>query len=282
VNRNHKIALVLVLLALTVATPGCGVINKLRAKNSLNDGVREFNKGRYDLAEEKFSHALLLSPDLANAGLFRARAIYQQYDQKRGDELANKTLDAYQEVADKNKGNDKVVDTALAFKADVFDKLHKSAIEKGDKAKAEEYKKKQHDTLLQRATLPGATEHTKAAVYYTIGQGYWQEAYNLSRYAINYDATLKQPIPQERADQMRPNIQKALEYLNKAVEQDPEYADAWSYKKLTLLQESYITTDPMRKTALAAEIKAADEKTKSLYEKRKQAEAEQQQSGAAK
>jgi hypothetical protein len=103
----------------------------------------------------------------------------------------------------------------------------------------------------------------------------------LSRYAINYDATLKSPIPPERADQMRPNIQKALEYLNKAVEQDPEYADAWSYKKLTLLQESYITTDPARKTALAAEIKAADERTKSLYEKRKQAEAEQQQSGAS-
>jgi tetratricopeptide (TPR) repeat protein len=270
----------LVLLALTIATPGCGVINKLRAKNSLNDGVREFNKGRYDVAEEKFTHALELSPDLANAGLFRARAIYQQYDQKRGEELANKTLNAYQEVADKNKGNDKVVDTALAFKADVYDKLYKSAVEHGDKAKAQEYKKLQQETLLARASLPGATEHTKAAVYYTIGQGYWQESYNLSRYAINYDATLKGPIPQDRADQMRPNIQKALEYLNKAVEQDPEYADAWSYKKLTLLQESYITTDPARKTALAAEIKIADEKTKSLYEKRKQAEAEQQSSAS--
>ena len=114
--------------------------------------------------------------------------------------MANKTLEAYQKVIDSNKGNDKVVDTALAFKADVYDKLHKSAVEHGDKAKAEEYKKKQHDTLLERATLPGATEHTKAAVYYTIGQGYWQEAYNLSRYAIAYDATLKSPIPPERAD----------------------------------------------------------------------------------
>ena len=80
---------------------------------------------------------------------------------------------------------------------------------------------------------------------------------------------------------MEPNIQKALEYLNMAIEQDPEYADAWSYKKLTLLQESYITTDSARKNALAAEIKAADEKTKSLYEKRKQAE-QAEQAGASK
>ena len=281
-NRNHKLALMLLLLVVAIAAPGCGVINKLRAKNSLNEGVREFNKGRYDLAEEKFTRAIELSPDLANAGLFRARAIYQLYDQKRDEEMAKKVLEAYQEVIDKNQGNQKVVDTALAFKADVYDKLYKSALEKGEagKAKALEYKKLQQDTLLARANNPTATEHTKAAVYYTIGQGYWQEAYNLSRSYINFDATLKRPIPADVAKQMEPNIQKALEYLNKAIEYDPEYADAWSYKKLTLLQESYIITDPARKNALAADIKAAEEKTKSLYEKRKQAE-QAEQAGAA-
>jgi tetratricopeptide (TPR) repeat protein len=280
VNLNHKLALLLLVFAVAFAAQGCGVINKLRAKNSLNEGVREFNKGKYDTAEEKFARAIELSPDLANASLFRARAIYQQYDQKRTDEMANKVLGAYQEIIDKNKGNDRLIDTAEAFKADVFDKLHKSAIEKGDKAKAVEYKKQQHELLLARATNPTATEHTKAAVYYTIGQGFWQEAYNISRAYINYDATLKQPIPADKAEQMRPNIQKALEYLSKAIENDPEYADAWSYKKLTLLQESYITTDPARKNALAADIKAADEKTKALYEKRKQEEAASQASAS--
>ncbi|HKP85403.1 MAG TPA: hypothetical protein VJZ26_04860 [Blastocatellia bacterium] len=277
-KRNYRLALMLLVVAVATAAQGCGVINKLRAKNSLNEGVREFNKGKYDVAEEKFQYALDLSPDLANAGLFRARAIYQQYDQKRGDELADKVLKAYQEVIDKNQGNDKVVDMAQAFKADVYDKLHKSAIEKGDKAKAVEYKNEQQKLLLARATSPSATDHTKAAVYYTIGQGYWQEAYNLSRSYINFDATLKQPIPADRAKQMEPNIQKALEYLNKAIESDPEYAEAWSYKKLTLLQESYITTDPARKNALNAEIKVADERTKTLYEKRKQEEAASQAS----
>lgn len=270
----------LLVVALATAAQGCGVINKLRAKNSLNEGVREFNKGKYDVAEEKFAHALQLSPELANAGLFRARAIYQQYDQKRGDELADKVLQAYQEVIDKYQGNDKIVDMAQAFKSDVYDKLSKSALEKGDRAKAAEYKKQQQDLLLARAANPGATSHTKAAVYYTIGQGFWQEAYNVSRPYINYDATLKTPIPPDKTKLMEPNIQKALEYLNKAVENDPEYAEAWSYKKLTLLQESYITADPARKSALAAEIKSADERTKALYDKRKAEEAAAQTSAS--
>jgi tetratricopeptide (TPR) repeat protein len=271
----------LVLLAVVFAAPGCGVINKLRAKNSLNEGVREFNKGKFDSAEQKFSTALDLSPDLANAGLFYARAVYQQYDQKRNDDTAQKALEAYQKVIDKNKDNEKLVDTALAFKADVYDKMSKSALEKGDAGRpdAVKYKKMQQDTLLERANLPGATKQTKAAVFYTIGQGYWAESYNLSKYAIGYDAKVNKVIPPERAALMQPNIDKALEFLNKALEFDPEYADAWSYKKLTLLQQSYITTDPARQAALQTQIKAAEEKTKALYEQRKK-EIEAQQSAS--
>lgn len=268
----------LMLLAVVLAAQGCGIINQLRAKNTLNEGVREFNKGKFDTAEQKFATALELSKgELANAGLFYARAVYQQYDQKRNDDTAQRALSAYQTVIDKNKDNEKLVDTALAFKADVYDKMSKSAIEKGEAGRADaiKYKKMQQDTLLERANLPNATNQTKARVFYTLGESYWHEAYNLSKYAINYDATLKQPIPTERAALMQPNIDRALEYLNKALEFNPEYVEAWSYKKLTLLQQSYIVTDPARQAALQAQIKAADEQTKALNDKlKKEAEAQ--------
>ena len=281
-KRIRQFALMLGLLGVVVAAQGCGVINELRAKNSLNEGVREFNKGKFDAAEEKFATALKLSDGkLANAGLFYARAVYQQYDQKRNDETADRALKAYDAVIASSGDNEKLKDTPLAFKADVYDKISKSWIEKGEegRAKAVEYKKLQQDTLLERANLPGATKTTKAAVFYTIGQGYWVEAYNLSHYAVDYTGKLVKVLPPDRIAQMQPNIDKALEYLNKALEFDPEYADAWSYKKLTLMQQTYITTDPARKTALEAQIKEADTKTKALYEQRKK-EAEAQQSAS--
>jgi hypothetical protein len=272
VNRKHNLALLVALLALVMATQGCGVINKLRAKNALNEGVREFNKGKYDEAEVKFDKAVALSPDLANAKLFKARTIYQLYDQQRTPEAAQKALDAYQDIIDTSKDNPQLTDQALAFQADIYDKLTKSAEEKGDegKAKAAEYRKKYHEVLEARAMLPGAKDDTKAAVYYSIGQSYWSDAFKLSRSYVNYDGTLKQPIPQDKVDQMRPAIEKSLQYLNQALQYNPDYADVWTIKKLALMQKNFITSDPAQKQALKTEIDAADKKAKDLYEKRKQ------------
>ena len=53
-KKLSNLILLLALLSLVAATQGCGVINKLRAKDSLNEGVRDFNKGRYEEAEGKF------------------------------------------------------------------------------------------------------------------------------------------------------------------------------------------------------------------------------------
>lgn len=271
-NRQRNLVLLVALLALVVATQGCGVINKLRAKNALNEGVREFNKGKYEEAEVKFGEAAKLSPDLANAKLFHARTVYQLYDQQRTPEMAQKALAAYQDIIDTSKDNPHLVDQALAFQADIYDKLTKSAEEKGDegKQKANEYRKKYHEVLEARATLPGAKDDTKAAVYYSIGQSYWSDSFKVSRSYVNYDGTLKQPIPPDKADQMRQAIPKALQYLTEALKYNPEYADVWTIKKLTLMQQNFITNDPAEKAKLKAQIDEADKKAKEFYEKRKQ------------
>jgi tetratricopeptide (TPR) repeat protein len=270
------------LAALMMVTQGCGVINKLRAKNALNEGVREYNKGKYDEAEVKFAQAVQLSPDLANARLFEARTIYQQYDQHHTDEMAQRALDAYQKIIDTNKDNPQITDQALAFQADIYDKLRRASEDNGDagKSQAEMYRQKYHDALEARASLPGSSNEIKSAVYYSIGNSYWNDSFKLSRSYVNFDGSLKQPIPPDRVEQMKPAIQKALDYLNRALEQNPDYADAWTIKKLTLLQESYITTDPARKQALKADIDAADKKAKDLYQKRKD-EAAQQNAAAS-
>ena len=270
-NRNRSVALLVALLALTMATGGCGVINKLRAKNSLNEGVREYNKGKFEVAEAKFAQAAELSPDLTNAKLFYAQTLYQQYDAHRTDEMAQRVINAYQDIIDKSKDNPQLLDRALAFQADVFEKLRKASEDRGEegKQKAEALRKKYHEILEERAALPAASTETKAAVFYSIGQSYWSDSFKISRSYVNYDGTLKQPIPPEKADQMRPSIQKALEYLNKALEYNPEYADVWTIKKLSLMQENFITTDPARKQALKTQIDAAGKKASELYEKRK-------------
>jgi hypothetical protein len=243
------------LLALVAATPGCGVINKLRAKDSLNAGVRSFNQGKIEEAQQKFERALELSPDLANAQLFHARALNARFDQNRTEDLGLKTIQAYDTILASSKDDPAARDTALAFKAKVYDDL---ATINPDKA--EEYKQLHREAVLARAELPTATDQTKADVYYTIGHGYWEEAYNMSRPYTYADGSLRQELPKEVSDKMRVLIQRGHEHFQKAIATQPEYANAYFYEGLTNLQESYIEKDPVRKKKLLDEIPKFREK----------------------
>lgn len=226
--NKKKTPALLVLLAIALTTPGCGVVNSLRAKNSLNDGVREFNKGKYQVAEERFQHALELDPDLTNAQLFYARAINAQFDQHLTDELGKKTISAYDDIINKNQDKPDVVDQALAFKANIYSQLARINPDKGSESRAQ-----QRQTLEKRATLSSATPKTKADVYYTLGVGYWQECYDLNAGYLSKN----RPIPPETLEKMKPLAQNAHEYLQKAISVDPNYANAWFYEKLVYIEE---------------------------------------------
>jgi tetratricopeptide (TPR) repeat protein len=225
---NNKIFGFLVLAVLASITAGCGVVNSLRAKNSLNDGVREFNKGKYQLAEEKFARSLELNPDLTNAQLFYARALNAQFDQSLTDDLGKKTIDAYDDIIRKNQDKPDAVDQALAFKANIYNQMTRANAEK-----ANEYRAQQRETLEKRATLHSATDKTKADVYYTLGVGYWQESYDLNASYVSHN----KPIPQNVLDKMPKLNEQALKYLDLAISVDPNYANAWFYKKLVYIEK---------------------------------------------
>ncbi|HEX8087556.1 MAG TPA: hypothetical protein VF762_01810 [Blastocatellia bacterium] len=258
-KRKYNLALLPGLLALLMATPGCGVINKLRAKDAVNDGVREFNKGKFDTAQEKFSRALSLSPDLTNAQLFYARALNSQFDQNLTEDLGRKTIAAYDDIIAKNAGNAEAVDQSLAFKANVYEKM--ASI---NPDKAEEYKQLQRDTLIKRAELPSATTKAKADVYYTLGVGYWKESYDMNAgYMLK-----KQPIPPETLARMKPIIGKAHEMLQKAISIQPDYANAWFYEKLVYIEEAKV--DPSRLKEFDAKARAMQDKYTAIQKEQKE------------
>jgi tetratricopeptide (TPR) repeat protein len=248
-NTKHNPALMMLILVLALAAPGCGVVNRLRAKNSLNDGVREFNKGKYKPAEEKFSEALALSPDLTNAQLFYARSLNAQFAQSLTEDLGAKTIAAYDDIIAKNQDKAEVVDQALAFKSHLYDELTKV-----NPDKVEHYKQLQRDTLEKRAQLSTATAQTRADVYYTLGVGYWKESYDMNAgYAMR-----KQTIPEDVLKKMKTPIGKAHEYLQLAIKEQPDYANAWFYEKLVFIEESKV--EPSRYNELKTKIDEMQEK----------------------
>src|SRR5262247_2811411 len=98
-------------LAILVATAsGCGVINRIRAKNQLNEAARAYREGRFPEAEAHSREAASLDPNNKTAPMFIARTIHAQYRPgvQSPDNIAkaHAAIDAYQQILANNPKDD--------------------------------------------------------------------------------------------------------------------------------------------------------------------------------
>ena len=161
------------LLAVLVATAGgCALVNRVRAKNALNEGARAYRDGRFADAEEKFRYSYDLDPSQKNAPLFIARAVQQQY--KPGVQspenlaIGERAVAAYQDIFQKDPNNDD------ALKAIVF--IY-TQMKQDDKVK---------QLLIERASnAPSPEKRAEALVILASKQ--WQCAYDITEQKENTD-----------------------------------------------------------------------------------------------
>src|SRR6266542_5207287 len=105
-----RIGAIAVLVLFTTAGAGCTLVNKIRAKNELNETARSYREGRFEEAEQHAKRALYLDPDNKTAPIFIARVIHQQYkpgvDQPDNMAKAREAIDAYKHVLEKDQNNE--------------------------------------------------------------------------------------------------------------------------------------------------------------------------------
>ena len=234
----RKFATLGVLALFVLATASC---QKLQARDNLNKGIKAFREARFEKAVEFFENATKLDPELTNAELYLATAWAQQYipnldteDNKRFAENAIKTFDRVLAKDPKNG-------SAIAGLAGMYQSL-------ADYAKAKEYYMKQTEI-----------DPENAVPYYAIGSTNWILVYNKQN-----------PLPE---DQKAPLIAEGLQYVDKALEKNPNYEEAMTYKNLLLRQQALLTKDPKESKALEAEATVWFEKalaTRKSNEERKQ------------
>ena len=74
-----RIGATAILVLFAGAGAGCTLVNKIRAKNELNETARSYREGRFEEAEQHAKRALYLDPNNKTAPIFIARVIHQQY-----------------------------------------------------------------------------------------------------------------------------------------------------------------------------------------------------------
>jgi tetratricopeptide (TPR) repeat protein len=209
------------LALLLAAATGC---QKLQARDNLSKGIKAFKEQKYERAAELFSNASKLDPDLTNADLYLATAYAQQAqfldpgistdDSKK---FAMNAIETFEKVLQKDPKNA----SAVAGLAGLY-----QGLKNFDKSR--EYYKKQTEM-----------EPTNTVPYYAIASTDW---------IVIRDKT--HPLTDEEKAQA---AEEGLQYVDKALERNPQYQEAMTYKNLLLREKAALTKDPAQQKALIEE-----------------------------
>ena len=223
-------------LAILVATTSsCGVINRIRSKNQLNEAARAYREGRFPEAEQHSREAAALDPNNKTAPMFIARTIHAQYrpgvQTPENIAKAQEAIQAYQEILNRNPKDDE------AYKAIAY--LY-GAIKEDAKLR---------QWIAARAASDATEPEKRAEAYVVLASKDWDCSFKITeqpsvkttsvdpatnRATVSY----KKPKEQKEFDQAQMCVKQGLVEAENAIKFDSNNESAWSYKTNLLLEAS--------------------------------------------
>lgn len=277
---------IVILLAVLVATTsGCGIINRIRSKNQLNEAAQAYREGRFVEAEQHSRRAAELDPSNKTAPMFIARTIHAQYrpgvQTPENIAKAQEAIQAYQQLLDKNPKDEE------AYKAIAY--LY-GAIKEDDKLR---------QWISQRAASDSTDPIKRAEAYIVLASKDWDCSYKITELPTNKITTVdpannkatvsyKKPKDQKEFDQAQMCVKQGLSEAENAIKFDPNNESAWSYKTNLLLEASKLAEmdgKADQKAQYQKEYEVALKRTTELSaaaEKRKEEEEARQQASPPK
>ena len=223
---------VILLAILVVSTSGCSLINRIRAKNQLNEAARAYHDGHFEEAEQYSRRALELDPNSKSAPLFIARTIHAQY--KPGVQApenlakANEAIQAYQNVLERDPKNDEAYKAVAALYG---------ALKDDDKLRA---------WIAARSNDSSTEPEKRAEAYIVLASKDWDCSFKITELPSNSTKTMsagnkvtityKKPQNQKDFDTAQACVKRGLEEVENAVKLDPNSEPAWSYKTNLLIE----------------------------------------------
>lgn len=248
-------ALAVVLAGLVLSISGC---NRLAARDQLNKGVDAYKSGKYEEAIGHFQKATELDPTLPMAKSYLATALSQNIvpglDTPDNLKTANQAISIFQEVLAKDPND---VNSLKQIAGIYFN------IKKMDDART-----------WQKKVLAVDAKDPEAA--YTIGVIDWTEAHQnklkeLSAVGLDDDGKGNAKAPKKVMDTIKqenaPLIEEALNYLNQAIANRPNYDDAMQY--MNLIYRNKADVDFGDADAVKADLASAEEWTSKAMGTRK-------------
>src|ERR1051326_6988204 len=234
---------------LILAVAACAVLatswNQLRARDQLNKGVQAFTNAQYPEAVERFKTACELDPGFAAARLYLATAYMQQYipgaESPENNKMAQAALDNFLKVLEQEPKN------SLAMASIASLKLNQ----------------KKWDESQQWFEKLVSVEPNNADAYYSMGfiaWSKWYPAYGAARAGVGMKQEDPGPIKDKKVrEELKakwgPVIDGGLQALDKALQINPEYADAMAHENLLIGEKADLSDS---KDDYEKQLKVAD------------------------
>jgi TonB family protein len=190
------------------------------ARDSLNNGVRAYREGNYEVAIGDFLRALELDPNWTVAEVYLGLAYSQQFipgnQSEQNRQWADKAIEVFERVLKQEPNNIRAAD-GLATIYQNTNQLQKA-----------------RETYLKGTQL----DPQNPSRFYAVGSIDWLMLQNK-----------KPPLAVQQQSEL---VQEGLENLKHALAIDPDYEDAMAYMNLLLREQAKLETDETEKKRLIA------------------------------
>jgi len=279
--KLSQTGIVIVLAILVATSSGCGVINRIRAKNQLNEAAKAYREGHFPEAEQHSRRAAELDPNNKTAPMFIARTIHAQYrpgvQSPENMAKAQEAIVAYQQLLANNPADEESY-KAIAY---LYEATH------------------QEDKLRQwissRAASDAAPAEKRAEAYVVLASKDWDCSFKITELPTNKTTSLdpsnnkatvsyKKPKDQKDFDLAQMCVKQGLVEAENAIKYDPNNESAWSYKTNLLLEASKLAEmdgKPDQKAQYQKDYEAALKRTTELSVANQKRKEEQEKQSAS-
>jgi Tetratricopeptide repeat len=255
--------------AIALFGSGCEYARKVLAKDSLNQGVLKFNEGDREAAKARFLEATEYDPDNAVAWLYYGATLVRDYrDEEKNEgkkkEIANQALQIFEKALTLSGSNCVNKDNAISNIAVIYDDLNDSD--------------NWRTWILKRAEDSCSTKEGRVNGYYSIAVRYFNCAHDqTNRYqdrtkvsdSWHYrDMDYPAALPDKR--KAEDCVSKGLEYIEKALQEDPEHVNSLFYKGLLYRERQMLTKDTAKRKELGDIALRLNEQATALMQKQEQ------------
>ena len=272
--KPSQARIALTLAVLVVLSSGCSLVNRIRAKNELNEAARAYRESNFAEAEQRSRRALELDPTNKTAPLFIARTIHAQYrpgvNNPQNLAKANEAIDAYKKILENDPRNEE------AYKAIAF--LY-------ERMKADDQLRQ---WILARANNDQIEPEKRAEAYVVLASKDWNCSFQITDLPTNKVTSVenakatvsyRKPKEQKDFDNAKMCVKRGLEEVENAIKFDPNSESAWSYKTNLLLEAAKLAEmdgKSDQKAELDKQREAAQKRTEALSQANKKKKEEEE------